>query len=187
MIEHEIPHGPRLALARRLFAELSEAAPAPEPDAAAAAAARIAPSRLYARAAGLTTGPDRDLDRALAGSPGLRAAYARMLEKTALYRMPELAAAHTGPENSRAGEGCEIRIEQHPAYPDQAYVIIKLTEERDSKPTTLIIRDRDNHCEDYALPEMWDNTAQMVVELESDVCRRVRRFLDDHGMRAYLR
>ena len=127
------------------------------------------------------------IDRALEGSPGLRAAYARMLEKTSLYRMPVLAAAHSGSENSRAGEGCEIRIERDPAYPDQAYVIIKVTEERESRPTALIICDRDNHCEDYALPEMWDNTAQMVVELESDVCRRVRRFLDDSGMRAYLR
>ena len=174
MIEHEIPHGRRLELARRLFAELSETAPVAELDAAAVAAARIAPSRLYARAAGLVTAPDGELDRALEASPGLRAAYARMLEKTSLYRMPVLAAAHTGPENSRAGEGCEIRVERDPAYPDQAYVIIKVTEERESRPTTLIICDRDNHCEDYALPEMWDNTAQMVVELESDVCRCVR-------------
>ena len=159
----------------------------PETIVAAADAVRIAPSRLYARAAGLDIAPDPALDRALEGSPGLRAAYARMLEKTSLYRLPVLAAAHSGSENSRTGEGCEIRIEQHPAYPDQAYVIIKVTEARESRPTTLIICDRDNHCEDYALPEMWDNTAQMVVELESDVCRRVWRFLDDSGMRAYLR
>lgn len=163
-----LPDGDRLRLAERLFDAVSTfdwLTRSSEPP----GRRKIAPSRLYAYATDARAEVDVELERALDEDAEARAAFRRLLEKTAHGRMPRVAAASSGPILSRDGQGCRIRFERSRAEPNQTYVIIELTDKRAPPPATLFVWDREDRCRRYPLPLAQEGVIQMLVEQESDL------------------
>ena len=133
--------------------------------------APIAFGRLYAYATEAEGIGDPELAEALAGDPGLRAALRRLVEKTAILRLPWVAAASAGTIMSRDGEGCRIRFQRSRAEPRQTYVIIELDGAADARHRTLFACDPENRCAKFPLPEAREGVVQMLVDEDSELLR----------------
>ncbi len=122
-IRCEIPEGADLEAAARAFDEASNfdrlMRGTSEPP-------RIAFGRLYVYATEAEGVEDPELAEALESDPALRADLRRLVEKTAILRLPRVAAASAGTIMSRDGDGCCIRFQRSRAEPRQSYVIIEL-------------------------------------------------------------
>ncbi|MBE0529641.1 MAG: hypothetical protein IH626_02370 [Rhodospirillales bacterium] len=131
---------------------------------------------LYAYA----TEPDRPMDerlqRALASDARLRGDLDRLLENTALYRFPRLAAASSGENDRREGDGFTIRLRQSRAEETQTYVIIEVHPGKEA-PSTLFIFGAGHPYGKFPLPAAQDGVIQLLSETSSDL---VKALLDVH-------
>ena len=105
--------------------------------------------------------------KAPARDPGERAPG--ILERTALHRLPRVAAASPGTITSRDGAGCRIRLQESRAEPDQTYVIIEVADAAGLSPAHMFIVDAGGQCRKFALPEARNGVIQFLVERQSDL------------------
>ncbi len=167
-IRCEIPEGADLEAAARAFDEASNfdrlMRGTSEPP-------RIAFGRLYVYATEAEGVEDPELAEALESDPALRADLRRLVEKTAILRLPRVAAASAGTIMSRDGDGCRIRFQRSRAEPRQSYVIIELDDVQGAKTTSLFACDAENRCRKFPLPEARDGVIQMLLEEDSELLR----------------
>ena len=140
--DHGKPEERDLAFAEEVVEALSLLDALDEP----AAAKPVSFAELYAYA----TDPGRrarpQLLDALAASPRLRADLQRLLSNTAVFSLPQVAAASSGVIERREGDGCRIEFRASRADPGQVYVIINLDERTPKTPSTLIIYGSEGRC-----------------------------------------
>lgn len=165
-------------VAAALFAALTQearlAAPAVLSDV-------IAPSRLFAYACGMIAS-DPQIDGALAADARLAADFARMLDRSAPWRLPRLAAASTGPAVVRTGENCRIELRVSAAEPSQVYVIIELAAP-ETVPTRLFVARPGGPVVSAELPAARDGTVQLLSGVDTPLVAALR----DVGAEIYLR
>jgi len=144
----------------------------PEPQAARAEPMSF--SKLYA----LAMDPEREIGEemreALAADPRLRKDLHRLLSKAALYRLPPLAAASSGPIAERGGEGFAITLHPSRAEPSQVYVLIELEETRRDTPEMLFVCAGGGCYFKLALPEAQGRRIQVLAEMESELVRALQ-------------
>ncbi len=144
------------------------------PEAQATSATRVGFSKLYA----LAMDPEREIGEemreALAADPKLRKDLHRLLSKAALYRLPPMAAASSGPIAERKGEGFAITLHPSRAEPSQVYVLIELEETRRDTPEMLFICAGGGCYFKLALPEAQGRRIQVLAEMESDLVRALQ-------------
>jgi hypothetical protein len=127
---------------------------------------RIGLDRLYAYA----VDPDREdaeLVNALRTNPNLGEAFQRILNRTALHRMPRVAAASPGVITSRDGTGCRIRFQESRAEPDQTYIIIELLDTEAPPPGHMFVVGQGGQYTKFVLPASRNGVVQFLVERDS--------------------
>jgi len=112
---------------------------------------------------------DPELDGALQTDETLREDFQRLLHRTAMLRVPRVAAASPGTIMSRDGDGCQIRFQESRAEPNQTYVIIELTDKIAKAPARLFVVDSKNRCQKFSLPPARNGIIQFLVEQNSDL------------------
>lgn len=116
-------------------------------------------------------------------SLSVRRAHSRMIAEGARAVLPFARAASSGAA-ARRGDGCQIRIEQSRAEPDQYFVLVELARGLSSgEPTSLVVCDSDDHCRRFPLPAARDGVAQIIAEGNSDLLR----LISDPASKVYLR
>ena len=110
---------------------------------------------------------DAELERALGANPDLGEAFQRILDRTALHRLPRVAAASPGTITSRDGAGCRIRFQESRAEPDQTYVIIEISDTDAPPPSHMFVVDQGGQCGKFALPAARGGVIQFLVERDS--------------------
>ncbi len=122
--------------------------------------------RLYAYA----VDPDREdaeLVSELRTNPNLGETFQRILGRTALHRLPRVAAASPGTITSRDGAGCRIRFQESRAEPNQTYVIIEITDTDAPPPGHMFVVDQGGQTTKFALPASRGGVIQFLVERDS--------------------
>ncbi len=177
MTDYAMPEGDRLEAARRRFAELSGMTalmrPPGTPEPGARPGARVAVSRLYARAVGEARADDPQLDDRINQDPELRRVYYRLVAKTARYPGLELMAASTG-VLEREGVGFRLRCQQSRAEPSQYYVMIELEDATVQESMRLIVFDSAKRRKEYPLVAR-DGVAQFMIDQASELLHLLRQ------------
>jgi len=177
MSDYQIPKNSDLEGVKQKFSELSQA---DELLTSLDKASAISPSQLFAHANGVE---NEAVAKALSENLALRRIYRDMVEKTALYYVPEAMAASSDDIVSRAGKGCRIRMEPSRAEPNQVYVIIELSGDEKVTPTTLVVCDVESNCSRFPLPKIRDGVVQIIADREADLVR----LLSDPKTEAFIR
>ncbi len=114
---------------------------------------------------------ERELDAGLVNelqtNPNLNEGFQRILGRTALHRLPRVAAASPGAITSRDGTGCRIRFQESRAEPDQTYVIIEISDTDAPPPSHMFVIDQVGQCSKFALPAARGGVIQFLVERDS--------------------
>lgn len=135
------------------------------------------PGRLTASA--LYAARDHELELA----PAARRVHSRMVADSARAVLPFARAASSGAA-ARRGDGCQIRIEQSRAEPDQYFVLVELAKGLAADaPTALVVCDSDDRCQRFPLPAARDGVAQLIADAGSDLMR----LISDPSSKVYLR
>ena len=162
------------AAAEQVFDALSTLDVLSAKDETDAQAKGVGFSELYSFATDPGRGMDERLRNALAGNARLRRDMDKILDKTALYHFPLVAAASSGAVEERDGEGFKIKLRVSRAETSQTYVMIELDETNTSKPSTLFVRGSENEYGKYPLPEPQGGVIQLLVDCDSDLVKALR-------------
>lgn len=141
----------------------------------------IAPSRLYAYAIGMVR-EDEGVEAALAADARLAADFARLLARTATWRLPRLAAASTAEDVVRTGDNCRVELRRSEAEPSQVYLIIELTAP-ESLPTRLFVTRTGGQVISAELPAARDGVIQLLAGADTPLVAALR----DVGAEIFLR
>lgn len=142
----------------------------------------IAMSQLYAYADGRIAFPNPEIEAALAASPSLRAANARLLSAGATYEFDLARAASDGDLLPRVGEGCAIRYEDSRADRDHVYIVIEIDRD-DATPSQLVLFDREDTAHRFDLSAPRRGIIQLLVERTSEMLMHLK----DPATRVLLR
>lgn len=113
----------------------------------------------------------------------VRRAHGRMIAEGARAALPFARAASSGAA-ARRGDGCQIRIEQSRAEPDQYFVLVELAKGlAGNEPASLVVCDGDDHCRRFPLPAARDGVAQIIADGDSDLMK----LISDPASKVYLR
>ena len=127
-------------------------------------------SQLYAYAIGRITYPNAAIEAALAGAPGLRAAFRRMVMAAPAYRFERAAAAADSGPPSRRTAGAMIRFSQSRAHEDRMFIIIELDVAEDA-PRTMTVFDAEDHSARLDLPRTQNGIIQLLVRKDSAILK----------------
>lgn len=170
---HQLPDDKHRNISQRLFDILTNLDDLTRASGDEPRSSKIAISRLYAYATEPEDSEDPELERELERDPTLRADLHRLLEKTAVSYLPQVAAASSGTIKVREGQGCRIRFEASRAEPSQTFVMIELTDRETPIPSHLFVCDAENHCLKCPLPPARDGAIQILLEQGSDLLDRL--------------
>ena len=131
-------------------------------------------TRLYAYATDPEAIDDPDLAAALESDRELAADFLRLLQRTALVRFPQVAAASSGAVNSRNAEGYRISFEESRAEPTQTYVIIEVAADRDVSPKCLFLCREGRQTQKIALPPSRNGVVQVLLNNDDDALVELR-------------
>lgn len=106
----------------------------------------------------------RQVRAALPGNPRLRADLTRLLERSAAWMLPRMAAASSGAIERRQGRDCALVLRPSRAESAQVYVTIALERPDGDLPTALMAVPRDGTVERRDLRFDRDGTAQFIVD-----------------------
>lgn len=120
--------------------------------------------------------------------PAARRAHSLMVADGARAVLPfaRAASTHTASTGAaaRRGDGCQIRIEQSRAEPNQYFVLVELARTVAAEaPTSLVVCDQDDHCSRFPLPAARDGVAQLIADGDSELMR----LISDPASKVYLR
>ncbi|MBT3307036.1 MAG: hypothetical protein HN377_11210 [Alphaproteobacteria bacterium] len=162
------------AAAEQVFDALTTLDALSAKDETTAEAKGVGFTELYSFATDPASVMDDNLRRALNDNERLRNDMDQILDKTALYHFPLVAAASSGAVDERDGEGFKIRLRQSRAERSQTYVMIELDETNMARPSTLFVRSAENDYGKYPLPEAQGGVIQLLVESGSDLVKALR-------------
>ena len=128
---------------------------------------------VYAFATGLEQ-PTQALREALLRDRRLRSALDRLLDKTALYRFPKVAAASSGVVEGREGENYRIRLKVSKAAPRQTYVIIELQDPASIPPSAILLSKPGGEYDVHPLPAPDDGVIQILADSDSALLTALR-------------
>ena len=128
---------------------------------------------VYAFATGLEP-PTQALREALLRDRQLRSALDRLLDKTALYQFPKVAAAASGTAEGRDGDKYRIRLKVSRAAPRQTYVIIELQDQTFKLPSALFYRKPDGEYGVHPLPDPEGGVIQVLADSDSNLVTALR-------------
>ena len=164
--QYEMPKGATRAVAAELFVAYRQIDALQRTRDDRARDRPIGMDRLYAYA----IDPERE-DAELVGelwtNANLGEVFRRILNRTALHRMPRVAAASPGVITSRDGTGCRIRFQESRAEPEQTYIIIELLDADVPPPGHMFVVDEGGQVTKFALPAVRNGVIQFLVERES--------------------
>ncbi|MDX1483428.1 MAG: hypothetical protein R3229_03005 [Alphaproteobacteria bacterium] len=129
---------------------------------------------LYRFATDPTMAMDRELERALAESPRLRADLHRLVQRTAGSGALMAAAASSGTITTRRGTSFRMTLRESRADSNQVYVMIHLSPKAEMPPRTLFVIDDSAGCRKMPLPAPHDGTVQLLLEGDSDLVAALR-------------
>ena len=170
---YQLPPPEALGLNRQLFDAIINLQGL-KPCGEGSKAKKITISRLYAYATGVDSEADPELERLLGEDLETRHDFRRLLQKTAKWHMPQVAAASTGAINQRVGVNCRIRFESSRAEPDQTYVIIETTDNDMPAPVALFVCDAGDSCDRFPLPQGRDGVIQLLLARDSKLLAKLR-------------
>jgi hypothetical protein len=171
MTDFDAPGGKELEAIRETFATRQASRELSESEDGGAVV--VSMSRLYAYAEGRIAYPDSEIEAALAASPSLRVANARLLSAGATYEFDLARAASDGDLLPRVGEGCAIRYEDSRADRDHVYVVIKVDREG-ATPSQLVLFDREDNAHRFDLPAPRRGIIQLLVERSSEMLEHLK-------------
>lgn len=148
---------------------------------AGSASTRPSFGELWAFAAGDAEMSD-GLRHALASDRRLAGDLDHLVERTALYRFPRVAAASSGDVDTRDGEGFRIRLRPSRANRQHTYVSIEVAPELDEPPFALLAKGPGRWVK-LALPDAIDGVIQILVDSGSELVQALR----DVHTEVYLR
>ncbi len=163
---YEMPKGDMRALATGLFVATRQVEALLGNRDDPARGRPIGLDRLYAYAVDPGR-EDAELVNELRINSNLGEAFQRILDRTALLRLPRVAAASPGAITSRDGTGCRIRFQESRAEPDQTYVIIEISDTDAPLPSHMFVVDQGGQCSKFALPAARGGVIQFLVERDS--------------------
>jgi hypothetical protein len=172
-MRYQLPPPEALGLTRQLFDAISNLQGL-KPGGKDSTAKKITISRLYAYATGVDGDTDPELERLLAENLAMRGDFRRLLQKTAKWHMPQVAAASTGAISQRGGVNCRIRFEISRAEPEQTYVIIEATDSDVPAPAALFVCDLEDRCDKFPLPRARDGVIQLLLARNSDLLAKLQ-------------
>ena len=111
---------------------------------------------------------------AVSRNPRLNDAVDRFLRSASVAYFPRLAAASSGEEFKRTGDGFELRLLPTKARDDQLYLIITLDAGGEASVGTLTVRPKGGAPVRLALPQPRNQRIQVLLERESDIVRELR-------------
>lgn len=161
---YETPKGETRALAAGLFVAIRQIGALR--DTGGDRGRRFGMDRLYAYAVDPER-EDAELVDELRTDADLGEAFQRILNRTALHRMPRVAAASPGVITSRDGTGCRIRFQESRAETDQTYVIVELVDTDAPPPGHMFVVDQGGQYTKFALPASRNGVIQFLVERDS--------------------
>ncbi len=129
---------------------------------------------LYAAATDPAAAIDDRLRRALAAAPRLRQDFARIVQRTARWHGPRLAAASTGATDVRHGEGFVVRLKPSSSTPGEVYVLIDLIDRTAEPPAVMLVRDAAGDLVKQPLPAARQGRIQVLAAADSDLVRGLR-------------
>lgn len=162
------------AAAGQLFEALSTLDTLTDPMARSERSRDVGFADLYAYATEPDHLMDEHLRRALELDARLRGDLDRILENTAVYRFPRVAAASAGEIDRREGEGFTIRLRRSRAEEGQTYVIIEVREAGREAPSTLFVCGAGHAYGKFPLPPAQDGVIQLLSESDSDLVKALR-------------
>ena len=128
-------------------------------------------SQLHDYAAGQLPFPNQVIELALLESPGLRAAYRRMVVSSAIHNFEVTRAASEGDLATRRTHGATISFSQSSAHKDRIYIVIELTTKTGTPPKTMTVFDENNQAVRLELPNIHENIIQVLVERTSEIIK----------------
>jgi hypothetical protein len=170
MTRFKAPSAASLAGIREEFTALGAARDLANESNGGDVATALPMSRVYAYANGRISYPDIGIEAALAGTPGLRAAFRRMVMAAPAYRFERAIAASEGGPLTRRTEGAEIRFSPSRAHEDRIYIIIELVSP-ERAPETMTVFDADDRAVRLDLPMAQAGIIQLLVRKDSDILR----------------
>ena len=162
-------------VARTVHATLDTARQLEDPEGRLSNTRRLfSGTRLYTYATDPEAIDDPELAAALMGDDELAGDFQRLLERTALVRFPQVAAASSGAVNGRNAEGYRISFEPSRAEPTQTYVIIEVAADRDVAPRCLFLCREGRQTQKIALPPSRNGVVQVLLNNDDDVLVELR-------------
>ena len=128
-------------------------------------------SELHEYAAGKLPFPNQTIEEALAKSPGLRAAYRRIIMSSATHNFEVARAASEGDLATRRTHGATISFTQSSAHQDRVYIVIELTTKTETPPKTMTVFDENNEAVRLELPKIQENVIQVLVKRTSEIIK----------------
>lgn len=135
------------------------------------------PTATMAQLYRLATDPafaDPMLEEKLEEDPALQTRFQALLERTAVYALPKLAAASTGEVTTREGRGYRIRLQPSQAESSQTYIIFELDDASQAAPRTVFVCRTGRPPLRHRLPDAIGGVVQLLVDAESDLLRGLR-------------
>lgn len=133
--------------------------------------ALVSPSELYAYAVDAQYRPTDALMNALETNSETRTNFHRLLQNTARYHMPQVAAASSGTIEQREAEGCKISFRPSKADEKQIYVIIESVGNLEFSPAILFVCDPDGTSNRIELPEAQNGRIQLLMDRDSETAQ----------------
>jgi len=133
--------------------------------------AKASPSEMYAYAVDPNFQASPQLRNAINTDPRTRADFHHLLNNTARYHLPQVAAASSGDIESREAGGCKISFRPSRANADQMYVIIESIGDNFFSPGVLFVCGDEGQTDRLELPAAQNGRIQLLLERESDMAK----------------
>jgi len=128
----------------------------------------ISAGRLYGYVMGKA---DDEVEAALGQDLFVRRVYRTMLQQSALVYIPQALAASTEDYPERHADGCRIRLQASRAESDQLYLIVEMSDQRRSMPTSLNLVGADETTARVLLPGARNGVMQTIIDKNSEAAQ----------------
>jgi len=132
---------------------------------------KISPSEMHAYAVNPSVQASPKLLHALKNDPDIQTDFRRLLDNTARYHLPQVAAASSGDITSRDSAGCKISFRPSRADDHQMYVIIECIGDVTFSPEILFVYTATGDTERQKLPPAHNGRIQLLLDRESGIAK----------------